>query len=141
FLSRPTTRCRRTGYDGVMVSLGELERNVMDTLWSASGPLTVRQVHDHLSLERKLAYTTVMTVLDRLAHKALVKRTRSGRAYTHIPARTREELTANLMHEALRSAGDDRTSALVRFAETVSVQEAAALREALEDIEEDPPTS
>jgi len=124
-----------------VANLGELERSVMDTLWSASEPLTVRQVHDQLSLERTLAYTTVMTVLDRLTHKELVQRTRSGRAYTYVPARTRDELTANLMHEALHSAGDDWTSALVHFAETVSAQEAAALREALQHVEEDPPTS
>ena len=43
--------------------LGELEREVMDHLWSSREPLTVRQVHEALAARRDLAYTTVMTVL------------------------------------------------------------------------------
>ena len=52
--------------------LGELEQAVMDHLWSAPEPQTVRQVHEALSARRDLAYTTVMTVLQRLAKKNLV---------------------------------------------------------------------
>ena len=52
--------------------LGELEQAVMDHLWSSPEPQTVRQVHEPLSTHRDLAYTTVMTVLQRLAKKNLV---------------------------------------------------------------------
>lgn len=41
----------------------------MDHLWSSAEPLTVRQVHETLSSQRDLAYTTVMTVLQRLARR------------------------------------------------------------------------
>jgi len=61
------------------VALGELERAVMAQLWSADGPLTVRDVHDHL--ERELAYTTVMTVMDNLHRKGQLQRQRDGRAW------------------------------------------------------------
>ena len=54
-----------------MNGLGDLERAVMDTLWATSTPQTVRQVHESLSENRSLAYTTVMTVLQRLAKKNL----------------------------------------------------------------------
>ena len=54
------------------MAMGDLEREVMTRLWDASEPLTVRQVHELLSRDRDLAYTTVMTVLDRLAKKNLV---------------------------------------------------------------------
>lgn len=114
-----------------MAGLGELEREVMDRLWAAEGPLTVRQVHELLSVDRTLAYTTVMTVLDRLSRKDLARRERRGRAFAYIPAHTRDELTASLMREALESAGENRTSALVHFAETATAEEAAALRDAL----------
>src|SRR5574337_1120346 len=45
-----------------LTHLGDLERAVMDCLWSTSEPQTVRKVHETLSLQRDLAYTTVMTV-------------------------------------------------------------------------------
>jgi predicted transcriptional regulator len=114
-----------------MPRLGDLERDVMDRLWDADGPRTVREVYDELVAERDLAYTTVMTVLDRLAHKRMVTRTRDGRAYRYVPTHTRAELTAELMHEALSVEHVDRTAALVHFADRVTPEEAAALQEAL----------
>ena len=73
-----------------MTRLGDLERAVMDVLWDRSGPATVREVVDGLD-GRDLAYTTVMTVLDRLAGKGMVERERAGRAwsYRRSPAATR----------------------------------------------------
>ncbi|MDA8316543.1 MAG: BlaI/MecI/CopY family transcriptional regulator, partial [Actinomycetota bacterium] len=43
------------------LAMGELEAVVMDVLWDAAEPLTPGQVHEVLSGERSLAYTTVMT--------------------------------------------------------------------------------
>ena len=84
--------------------LGDLERVVMEHLWEAAsvgGPMfdgaTVREVHDRFEGEREIAYTTVMTVLDRLAKKDLVTRERDGRAWRYFPADTREALTAQTM--------------------------------------------
>ncbi|MBO3741394.1 BlaI/MecI/CopY family transcriptional regulator [Actinoplanes flavus] len=92
----------------------DLEREVMAKLWDAREPLTVRQVHDLLSRDRDLAYTTVMTVLDRLAKKGLVVQQRADRAYRYAPAQTREEMTAGVMLDAL-SATPDRDAALAYF--------------------------
>lgn len=108
----------------------------MEHLWTLDGAATVRQVHSVLGETREIAYTTVMTVLDRLAKKGAVQQTREGRAYLYRPTVTREELTAELMHEALGTVdGDDRTSALVRFVDTASPDDAAALRAALAELE------
>ena len=63
-----------------MPHLGELERSVMNVLWDAAAPLTVREVLDGLG-DRDLAYTTVMTVLDRLGSKEMVRRERDGRGH------------------------------------------------------------
>lgn len=57
----------------------------------------MRQVHDRFEGEREIAYTTVMTVLDRLSKKSLVTRERDGRAWRYLPAATREALTAQTM--------------------------------------------
>ena len=94
--------------------MGDLEREVMTRLWDAGEPLTVRQVHERLSSERDLAYTTVMTVLDRLAKKKLVTQQKADRAYRYSPAQTREEMTAGLMLDAL-SATPDQDAALAYF--------------------------
>jgi predicted transcriptional regulator len=123
-----------------MARLGNLERDVMDQIWAATAPVTVRDVHEALAVERDLAYTTVMTVLDRLAKKGVVHRVRDGRAYRYQAASGKDQLVADLMREALDAAGNraSREAALVRFVDQASADEAKALREALAALESKP---
>ncbi len=91
----------------------------MRTLWALDDEqwATVRQVHESLA-DRGLAYTTVMTVMDRLARKEYVEQQRDGRAYRYRPRVSRAGLTAELMRETLADMGaDERGSALVSFVE------------------------
>lgn len=113
--------------------LGSLEQAVMDQLWDAADPQTVRQVHHALSADRNLAYSTVMTVLQRLSCKHLVIQIRDDRAYQYAAQHGREDLVANLMVDALDQAtvSGDRVAALVKFAKRVGAEEADALRRAL----------
>jgi|SRR5579871_2579227 predicted transcriptional regulator len=69
-------------------ALGPLEAEVMAVLWAAKEPVSVREVAGQLNAERSepLAYTTVMTVLSRLAGKQVVARRRQGRGYVYTPA-------------------------------------------------------
>lgn len=117
--------------------LGDLERAVMDALWASSTPQTVRQVHEALNQSRNLAYTTVMTVLQRLAKKGLVSQIRDDRAHKYQAAHHREDLVASLMVDVLDSADapGSREAALVSFVGQVGADEAAALRAALDDLE------
>jgi predicted transcriptional regulator len=118
--------------------LGELERAVLEQLWThgTDGWSTVRDVHEALSARRDIAYTTVMTVLGRLAKKALVLEQRTERAYLYRAAASRDELTAELMRGALDEFGtDDRRTAFVHFVDTASPEDVAALRQALADLE------
>jgi predicted transcriptional regulator len=62
--------------------LGDLERAVMEVVWSR-GAVTVRDVQDALTPRRALAYTTVMTVMARLADKGILHRRRRGRAFVY----------------------------------------------------------
>jgi predicted transcriptional regulator len=110
------------------MALGDLERDVMTQLWDAAEPLTVRQVHERLARDRDLAYTTVMTVLDRLAKKGVVLQEKADRAYRYAPAQTREEMTASVMLDAL-TAGGDRDAALAYFVGQLPPE---ALRAAIE---------
>lgn len=120
-----------------LTRLGELEREVMDHLWSAPEPQTVRQVHEDLSARSDLAYTTIMTVLQRLAKKNLVVQHRDDRAHRYAPTHGRDVLVAGLMVDALDQAADSgsRQAALVHFVERVGADEAAALRRALAELE------
>jgi len=65
--------------------LGPLEAEAMKALWSGDGPMSVRDVLDQLNAGRSdsLAYTTVMTVLARLADKQILARVRDGRGYVY----------------------------------------------------------
>ncbi len=111
-----------------MARLGTLERRVMEVLWASPEPeMTGREVADALP---GYAYTTMVTVLDRLENKGLVVRTRHSRAHRYAAAGSREGYTAELMHEALSATGD-RDAALIRFAETVTSSDATVLRDAL----------
>ena len=99
-----------------MASRGELEQRVMDLLWSSSAPLSVADVHSLLSAERELAYTTVMTVLDRLSKKEIVHRELEGRAWLYRPSRTRVELVSDEIHELLGWLSPaERAEVLTRF--------------------------
>ena len=115
--------------------MGELEQAVLEALWDldAGSGASGRQVHERLA-GRDLAYTTVMTVLDRLVGKDVVVREREGRAFRYAPRRTRAEMIAELMHEALGTTGADRDQALVSFVGEASAEDLAALRRALADL-------
>ena len=114
--------------------LGELERAVKDRLWAApeGEARTVREVHAELAADRDIAYTTVMTVMDRLARKELVHQERAGRAYRYRARASRASLTAELMRETLDDFSEkERATALVAFVEDASREDLAALRRAL----------
>src|SRR5262249_479339 len=62
--------------------LAPLELDCMNTLWPM-GEGTVREIRDRLAERRPRAYTTIMTIMDRLARKGVVERRKVGRAYTY----------------------------------------------------------
>jgi predicted transcriptional regulator len=79
--------------------LGELETRVMNILWDES-PLSVRDVKARLK-GSKLAYTTVMTTLDRLYRKGLLARTKNGLAFAYLPAMSRDEYHRRVVQAAV----------------------------------------
>jgi predicted transcriptional regulator len=106
--------------------LGPLEQVVMDHLWDASGPRTVREVFDDVGKRRRLAYTTVMTVMDRLRRKGLLRRTKVGRAFAYEATGSRGEYDAGLVRRIL-AASRDRRSVLLGFVRAVDEEELAEL--------------
>ena len=120
--------------------LGDLERVVMEHLWESAQAqpdgVTVREVLERFAGEREIAYTTVMTVLDRLSKKGLVTRVRDGRAWRYLPADTREALTAQTMRRTLDDMDvTDRRAALMHFLDGATEEEIEDLRSALAEID------
>ena len=124
----------RTTSDPLRAALGNLEREVMDIVWS-NGESTVRQVQADLA--RSVAYTTVMTTLDRLFKKGFVVRTRVGRAFVYRAVQTREQTEAAVasgMVSGLLSAGA-RLPILSNLVDAVGSQDdGAALLDTLEEM-------
>ena len=111
-----------------MILLGPLEITVMEILWQR-GESNVRDVAE--KLDRPLAYTTVMTVMENLHRKGWLRRERDGRAWRYEPTGSRSGYTAALMNDALGTSADRRT-ALAHFVLQMSPHDAALLREALD---------
>lgn len=108
--------------------LGALEGRVMEIFWEEPGcELTGRHVADVLP---DYAYTTIATVLDRLAHKGFVRRRKEGRAIKFAATSSRAAHTVVAMHEALGTTRDSE-DALVRFAKSLSPSEAEIVRRTL----------
>lgn len=107
--------------------LGTLERQVMDVLW-ASGDLRVRDVQTRL--QRPIAYTTVMTTLDRLFKKGFVTRVRQGRAFSYTAARSREQfqavIAAGMLSTVLPGNADAAMPVLSNLVDAVSAGDGGA---------------
>lgn len=84
FIFRPSGK-------GLHTVLGTLEAAVMEVVWTEQD-VSVRDVHRRLERRRRIAYTTVMTTLARLARKGLLTRRMAAGAYRYAPAVTREQL-------------------------------------------------
>jgi predicted transcriptional regulator len=98
--------------------LGPLEADVMAVLWRAGEPLPVKDVVAELNAERDaaLAYTTVMTVMSRLAAKGILARSRSGRRFVYAPVAA--DAAEIAVRGVLAEFGD---AALARFVERAEV--------------------
>jgi BlaI family transcriptional regulator, penicillinase repressor len=85
-----------------VLDLAPLELDCMNTLWPI-GEGTVRDIRDRLAERRPRAYTTIMTIMDRLARKGVVERRKSGRAYIYRPHLTMEEARTQALGQVIDS--------------------------------------
>jgi len=110
--------------------LGTLEREVMAVVWSA-GEINVREACERLG--SAVAYTTVMTTMDRLFKKRLLARRKIGRAFVYSAAATRDEMegavASELVHSLLQQHGDEPLPLLSSLVDAVSDRDRALLDE------------
>jgi len=120
----------RGSRDPLHAALGRLEREVMDVVW-AGREQAVRDVQTRLP--RPVAYTTVMTTLDRLYKKGLVIRRREGRAFVYTAIYSQDEmaasLTSNLLEGLLASGSAAARPFLSNLVDAVSAEDKELLDE------------
>lgn len=82
--------------------LGPLERDVMKFVWNRfelGSEASVRDVF--LAFDERLAYTTLMTTLDRLYKKGLLERRKDGRAFYYSPRQTSQEFSRSIARKVI----------------------------------------
>lgn len=111
-------------------TFGPLELRVLDALWSRSAPACVRDIQPQFP---GVAYTTLMTTLDRLYRKGTLDRHKSGRAFYYRPKATQQQLISDLASSTfatlLPGNGGDARPILSMFVDTVSERDQTMLDE------------
>ena len=88
------------------------ELEILQVLWK-NGPSTVRSVHDQLSSERDVGYTTVLKIMQVMAEKRLVTRDESERSHVYAPAVEEKSVKRRLVSDLLDKAFDGSAAQLV----------------------------
>lgn len=92
--------------DAIIESLGKLEREIMDEVWNRK-EVSVRVVET--AFGERIAYTTIMTTLDRLYKKGLLKRRKESRAFLYSPRYSPEELERGVTEDVISTLLDAGT--------------------------------
>jgi Predicted transcriptional regulator len=114
------------------LALGKLERQVLDETWQRR-EVSVRDIYQ--AFGERIAYTTLMTTLDRLYKKHLLQRRKDGRAFLYSPVFSAEEfehgIRADFVNSLLEHGADDIQPVLACIVDTVSERD----RELLDELE------
>ena len=88
---------------GIRKVLGDLEAEIMELIWArpTEQPTTVRDVFEMLYQQRRIAYTTVMNTMTRLAKKHLLRVEKHEQAYAYVPTLTEQEFIARFVSRIL----------------------------------------
>jgi predicted transcriptional regulator len=89
--------------------LGPLERRVLEALWGRAGEARVRDLQPSFP---EIAYTTLMTTLDRLHRKGILDRVADGRAFSYRPRVTRAEAVMSFLVDEVGTLDADTLDAL-----------------------------
>ena len=117
----------------------EAELELLRILWQ-QGECTVRQVHEILAQDNPVAYTTVLTTLQIMHQKGLVKRDASERAHVYAAALTQRRAQKRFLGKLLHRVFEDSAAELVMQAlgsgKPASAEELAMIRARLNELEE-----
>jgi predicted transcriptional regulator len=111
-----------------------LELMCLRALWSLE-EANVKAVQQVVAESRPLAYTTIMTVLDRLVRKGMLARRKVGRAFVYAPQASRDAMRRAAVRELLEGYFDGSEEELIRFLRGGDGPPAAARRDSGERID------
>jgi len=121
-------------------SLGELEQAIMEVIW-LDKTCSVRGVLTKLQKHRKIAYTTVATILHRLDEKGLVLRESTKSGYVYTPKVSRGVFSKNIANTFLKnfigSFGDDAIASFADSVDKLPKEKKKYLLELLENYDKD----
>ncbi len=82
--------------------LGELQRAVLEAVWKL-GEANVHQVRDRLAQKKQLAYTTVLSAMQKLEKAGWLRHRAEGKSYVYLPTQTRDQAGAGSVRQFLNS--------------------------------------
>ena len=102
--SEPEISLFRPDRPGIRKVLGDLEAEIMELIWQRPGDqrTTVREVFEVLYEQRRVAYTTVMNTMVRLAKKRLLRVEKQDKAYVYVPTYTEQEFISQFVDRILK---------------------------------------
>jgi len=115
----PAVPSRVPGPRHSILDLAPLELECLSVLWPM-GEGTVRDIHRALATSRPRAYTTVMTIMDRLEHKGVVARRKVGKAFHYQPRLSAEEARLKAVEKIVEGFFDGSPEALAAVLSAVA---------------------
>lgn len=111
---------------------------VLQHVWD-SGLVTVSEIHEQIAQKRKVAYTTIMTIMKKLADKGYLQYERRGNAYLYQAARppgeVKHSLLTGILSKVFRGSPVELVESLVRY-ENLSARERAEIKQLLETLKD-----
>ena len=121
-----------------LTPLGETEMEVLHHVWDL-GQATVSDVHARILAERTVAYTTVMTVMKKLADKGFLTFDSSGPSYVYSAARSPDDVRRGLLQDVLEKVFKGSPTALVQSlvqTEEISEAERIEIRQLIAELDD-----
>ncbi|MEO0559653.1 MAG: BlaI/MecI/CopY family transcriptional regulator [Bacteroidota bacterium] len=119
--------------------LGGTELEVLREVW-ALRQATAREVHDRVSARRRVAYTTIMTVMKNLATKGYLSYEQDGAAYVYTAARQPDEVRGSLLTTVMEKVFGGSPAHLIQTlvqSETLTEEERAEIRRLIDRLDDD----
>lgn len=118
--------------------LGETEIEVLNIMWEL-GSASVSDVRERILVKRDIAYTTVMTVMRKLADKGYLSFTEDGKSYVYSPEIPAEKVRGSLLRDLVTRVFQGSHRDLVRTLvseESLSSEDIAEIKRFIENLEE-----
>jgi predicted transcriptional regulator len=123
----------RLSADGLRKVLGDLETRVMQIVWSLEGPAPARVVHQRVAEQHPVALHTVITVLNKLVGKGLLRREKSEEVFHYRPLLSESEFidrTSRRVVEGILALAPDAVAA--SFVDVLAERDPAKLADLME---------